>query len=197
MATFKDLGDPTQSWIHDLVKSEIHPEADHLLGLNRPDDVTQLIEEKTIQFLNELRDCFNEYSKIFNHYSDGNSRFQDIKIYSLAQTVADFMLYRSQVKLIVSNISHGVIQIAFSQHEGSHGIKPMDHARSQDLAAEVGPFNDIHFAFKGERVKADQVARYYFSEFVKATREQKRGKPQNQALIEQFKKFLEEKGMDI
>ena len=109
MAQFKDIAPTTFGWIHELAKGEIHPEADKLLQLGKSFDPNQLVEESTIEFLSELREHFSEYSKIFNGYSDTGSRFQEIKIYSVAQTVADFMIYRNQIKLVVSSSSNGLI----------------------------------------------------------------------------------------
>ncbi|MBU6374622.1 MAG: hypothetical protein KGQ59_01385, partial [Bdellovibrionales bacterium] len=106
------------SWIHGLAKGEQNPEADRLLqaasgGL----DPQQRIEEATVDFLTRLREQFTEYCRIFNGYSEAGARFQEIKVYSVAQTAADFMIYRNQVKLVASNAAHGVIQISFSQHQ--------------------------------------------------------------------------------
>src|SRR3954447_14456969 len=103
MGTFKDLMPSQQGWIHELARAEVHPDAEKLLQLGRSFDPQQLVEESTIDFLTELREQFNEHSRIFNAYSENGSRFQDVKVYAVAQTAADFMLFRSQIKLIFSN----------------------------------------------------------------------------------------------
>src|SRR5687767_5383233 len=117
MARFKDLlPSQQQGWIHDLAKAEVHPDAEKLLQLGKSFDPQQLVEESTIDFLSELREQFTEYARLFNVYSEGGAKFHDIKVYSLAQTAADFMVYRNQIKLVVTNTAHGVIQLAFAQH---------------------------------------------------------------------------------
>src|SRR5687768_13666031 len=107
MANYKDLMPTQKGWIHELARAEVHPEAEKLLSLGKSFDPQQLVEESTIDFLMELREQFNEYSRIFNGYSDAGERFQEVKIYSIAQTAADFMMFRNQIKLVVANTAHG------------------------------------------------------------------------------------------
>lgn len=196
-------------WIHELAKAEDHPDAESLLHLGRGFDPQQLIEENTIDFLMELRECFNEFARVFNGYSEGGVRFQEIKIYSVAQTAADFMIFRNQIKLVVANTAHGVIQLSFAQHirgtlavdgqiqgvAGSSQSQLSDGA--QELLAQVGPFRDVFWTFQGEKVTPDQVARFYFAEFVRATRDTRKSKTGNQLLLEQIKTLLQEKGLNL
>ncbi len=200
---------PSQyGWIHELARAEVHPEAEKILELGKSFDPHQVVEESTIDFLTELREYFTEYARVFNSYSEKGTTFQDLKLYSVAQTPADFMLYRNQVKLTVANTAHGVIQFQFSRHTGSglgapagasvdgQGL-PTGLNQSQELLAQVGPFRDVYWTFQGERVEAGQVARFYFAEFSRASRNQNRSRLSNQLLIEQIKNLLEEKGLTL
>jgi hypothetical protein len=210
MGRYRDIL-PTQQhgWIHELAKAEVHPDAERLLQLGKSFDPQQLVEESTIEFLMELREHFNESARIFNGYSENSSRFQDIKVYSVAQTAADFMAFRNQVKLVVANTAHGVIQFSFAQHirttlavdgqvqAGSPQAGATSVGQSQDLLAQVGPFRDVFWTFQGEKVTPEQVAKFYFAEFVRATRDNRRSKAGNQLLIEQIKALLQEKGLDL
>jgi hypothetical protein len=191
------------SWIHELVKAEIHPDAEQVLNLGRGFDPQQLVEESTIGFLTELKESFNEAAKTFNSYSENGARFQEIKIYNVAQTAADFMIFRNQVKLMVANCAHGVIQFSFAQHvRGTLAVdgqmqSTIAPGQSQDILAQVGPFRDVYWTFQGEKVDAEQVARFYFAEFVRASRDSKRSRVGNQLLIDQIKALLHEKGLDL
>src|SRR5690606_4164061 len=131
-------------------------------------------------------------------------RFQEIKIYSIAQSASDFMLYRSQIKLIISNPSHGMIQISWSKHSGKalsvdgavggdseHGHGP------RDLIAQLGPFQNVHWTFDGEKVEPLQVAKFFFTEFVRVTRNPQKSKATNQLLLEEIKTLLKDKGIDL
>jgi hypothetical protein len=193
-------------WIHDLVRGEMHPEADRLLqGANGGIDPQRQIEEATIEFLTDLRDEFSEYARVFNGYSEAGVRFQEAKVYSVAQTAADFMVYRNQVKLVISNASHGVIQIQFAQHHrmtqpGVNGGSGQGQSQPQvqELLAQIGPFGDVSWTYQGEKVAAHQVARYYFAEFVRATREAKRSRSgSQQVLLDQIKALLQEQGLNL
>ena len=203
-----------EGWLHDLARAEIHPDAEKLLQLGRSSDPQQLVEESTIEFLSELRDQFNVYARMFNSYSEAATKFADVKIYSVAQTAADFMLFRNQIKLILSNSAHGVIQIGFAQHQrnamtvngqesfnasnsvSAHSGVPVPGA-AQDLLAQMGPFRDVYWTFQGEKVTAEQVAKYYFIEFVRVTRDTKKSRLGNQVLLDQIKALLQEKGLDL
>lgn len=211
MATFKDLPPSQQGWIHELARAEIHPDAEKILQLGKGFDPQQLVEESTIDFLGELREYFNEYSRTFNAYSDSATKFQEIKVYSIAQTAADFMVFRNQVKLLVSNTAHGVINLSFAHHvRGTLAIDGQVHQtqstvpqsqtanlQPNELLAQLGPFRDVHWTFQGERVAPEQVAKYYFAEFARMTRDGRRSKAGNQLLLDQIKALLQEKGLDL
>jgi hypothetical protein len=202
MATSKEFSPNHSGWIHDLARAETHPDAERLLGLGAGLDPHQIVEEETVRFLAELRERFGEFSRVFNSYSEAGVRFSEIKVYSVAQTAADFMLYRNQVKLVVSNSAHGVISLGFAQHArgplGFDGVNPESAAsQSQELLAQVGPFRDVKWTFQGEPVKPEQIAKYYFAEYIRATRERKASTGQNQALLEQIKALLGDKGIQF
>jgi hypothetical protein len=209
MARFRDVLPSQQGWIHDLAKAEIHPDAERLLQLSAASDPQQIVEESTVEFLTELRDLFQEHARVFNAFSETGQKFQEVKIYNVAQTAADFMLFRNQIKLTVSNPTHGVIQISFAQHtrglnagaivvDGqSTTSNPTPASQTQDLLAQIGPFRDVHWTFQGEKVTPFQVAKFYFAEFTRATRDSKRTRGGNQILLEQIKALLQEKGLDL
>ncbi len=211
-ASFRDPSSfQTQGWLHELAKAENLPEAEQLLGLNRSFDPKQIVEESTIDFLGELKACFTEYARVLNGYAEGGARFGEIKIFSVAQAAADFMLYRNQIKLVVSNAAHGVIRFEFTQHVRndlgvSASVSPQSIAGAngsnaslipQELLAQIGPFRDIVWTYKGERVFSDKVAQFFFTEFVRLTRDQKKSRLGNQALLDQIKALLNEKGLEI
>ncbi len=208
MGRYKDtLPSSQQGWIHELARAEIHPDAEAVLNLGKSFDSQQLVEESTIDFLMELREQFSEFARLFNGYSETGARFQEIKIYNLAQSAADFMMFRNQIKLVLTNHAHGVIQIAFAQHVRGTldvngqimGAQPQSPVagQSQELLAQLGPFRDVYWTFQGERVNPEQVAKFYFAEFIRATRDVRRTRAGNQALLDQIKALLTEKGLDL
>jgi hypothetical protein len=201
MSRFKDVLPSQQGWLYELARAEIHPDAERLLNLGSAFDPQQLVEESTIDFLTQLREQFNEYARVFNAYSDSGNKFQEIKVYNLAQTAADFMVFRNQIKLVIANSAHGVIQITFAQHiRGTvavSGQQDQSVEQTQDLTAQVGPFRDVYWTFQGEKVDPAQVAKFYFAEFVRVTRDTRRSRVGNQLLLDQIKALLQEKGLDL
>jgi hypothetical protein len=70
--------------------------------------------------------------------------------------------------------------------------------QTQELVAQVGPFRDVYWAYQGEKVQPEQVARFYFAEFIRATRDSRRGRgSSNQVLLDQIKALLQEKGLEL
>jgi hypothetical protein len=212
MARFKDVLPSQQGWIHDLAKAEIHPEAERLLQLGGAADPQQAVEESTVDFLTELRDLLQDHARAFNAFSEAGQKYQEIKIYNTTQSAADFMLFRNQIKLMFTNPTHGVIQVSFAQHnrsvlapgasvvDGQHSHVQMsgpNAAQSQDLLAQIGPFREVFWTFQGEKVTPDQVAKFYFAEFTRATRDSKKTRAGNHLLLEQIKALLQEKGIDL
>ena len=210
MAQSKDSLPSQNGWIHELARAEVHPDAERLLQLGGGGggfDPQQLVEESTIDFLSDLRDRFTEFARLFNGYSETGAKFQEVKVYSVAQTAADFMVFRNQVKLVIANAAHGLIQIGFANHTRNPvAVNGQPTAGSpaasvsappQDLLAQVGPFRDVHWTFQGEKITPEQIAKFYFTEFVRSTRDARRSRVGNQLLLDQIKALLHEKGLDL
>jgi len=184
-------------WIHDLTRSELSPEAEALLNLNRSGAPDQAIEESTVDFLNDLRSFFQEYVRVFNSFSEAGKKFAEIKIFNLTQGAADFMLYRNGVKLIVANTAHGVIQFSYDQHAAAGSKSDLDVPPAEEILAQMGAFGNVRWTYRSENVEADQVSKHYFSEFSRASREQKKVKPSQKVLLEQIKALLQEQGLSL
>ncbi len=209
MAQYKDILPSSSGWIHELARGELLPESELLAGKIAGTDPQQLVEESAIEFLTELREQLTQYVRSFNSYSETGTRFQEIKIYTLANTAADFMLFRNQIRLVVANSAHGVIQVSFSHHQrgtmmGENGnvgtgqsSSSATSAMTAELLAQVSPFRDVYWTYQGEKISVEQVARFYFTEFCKMTRDQRRSKAGNQVLLDQIKALLQEKGFDL
>ena len=210
MASSKNNLPSDSSWLHELAKNELNPEAANIFNSMNQFDPRQLIEESSIEVLENLRDHFSDYSRILNSYAETGSKFNEIKIYGITNTPADFMVFRNNVKLVFSNTAHGIINVAFNQHvrgdlavDGTNLQKNISAAEAhkltsqpRDLIAQIGPFLDVQWIFQGERVNFEQLAKFYFIEFVKISRLSKKESP-NQILLKQIKSLLQEKGIDL
>lgn len=184
-------------WIHDLTRAEISPEAEALYRLNRTAP-EQAIEESTVDFITDLRAFFQEYVRTFNSFSDAGKKFSEIKIFNLTQGAADFMLYRNGVKLIIANTAHGVIQFSYDQHQGTNAPKTdLIIPQPEEILAQMGAFGSVRWTYRSENVQSEQVSKHFFSEFVRASREQKKVKPNQKVLLEQIKALLQEQGLSL
>lgn len=195
-----------RGWIHELARAEVNPEIDSIahLGATGPQ---QWIEESSVDFLTTLRGQMQEYVRAFNGFSENANRYPDVKIFNLAQGAADFMLYRSGVKLVFTNSAHGIIQIAFQKHQAQATVYTQGAATStidqsglpgaEELIAQVGAFGKILWTYRGEKVKPDEVAQYFFSQFARVTRETKKLKPNQQQLLQQIRSLLQDQGLDL
>ncbi len=198
MAMSVDILPENLEWINELVKAENNAENPSVLDSINKMDPRQIIEESTIEYLQLLRERFTAYGRVFNGYSQENQKFSETKIYGISNTAADFMVFRNNVKLVFSNSSHGIINIAFTQHapgdfspDGKSALK-----QSHDLIAQVGPFLDVAWTFQGEKIDMEQLVKYYFVEFIRISR-QPRGQSKNQLLLKQIKALLHDKGIDF
>ncbi|HRK01052.1 MAG TPA: hypothetical protein PLH57_00175 [Oligoflexia bacterium] len=199
MATSKNVLSTELGWIHELAKNEINPDANSTINDMAGLDPKQLIEESTIGFLEDLRDLFTMFAKSFNGYSENNSRFSEAKIYGITNTPADFMVFRNNVKLVFSNSAHGIINATFTQHtrndlaaDGSSTSQKQSH----DIIAQMGPFMDVSWTYQGEKVNPERLVKYFFIEFVKASRQLKKSSA-NQLLLKQIKALLHDQGIDL
>jgi len=198
-ATARDKQVSNLGWIHDLARAENHPDADKLMSESSAYDPNAKIEENTHEWLLELKEIFTDFARAFNAYSENGGRFAEIKIYTVAQTESDFMLFRNQLKLVVSNSAHGVISFSFSKHTKSPYLGAElggEFPGAQEILAECGPFRDVRWTFRGQQVDAIQMAKFYFAEFIRMTRNKSAAVSQG-VLLDQIKALLQERGIDL
>lgn len=217
MAMSQNLLPSELDWLHELAKNELNPEAANIFNNINQFDPKQIIEESCIEFLETLRELFAGYAKVFNSYSASEAagaagaagaapKFSDVKIYGITNTPADFMLFRNNVKLVFANTAHGIVTVTFTQHtrgdlavdgtQVSREMLPESLKKSHDILAQMGPFMDVSWTFQGEKINPDRLVKYYFVEFVKASRIAKKTST-NQLLLKQIKALLQDKGIDF
>jgi hypothetical protein len=187
----------TNGWIHELARAEASPEADALYQINRVSAPEQAIEESTVEFLTDLRAFFQEYVRIFNALSEAGKKFYEIKVFNLTQGAADFMVYRNGIKLIVANTTQGVIQISYDKHVVNGTTSELSVPHADEILAQLGAFGSVHWMYRSEKVESEQVAKHFFADFTRITREQKKARPNQKVLLEQIKALLLEQGMSL
>jgi len=153
------------SWIKDLVRSEQQMEESGMVEMTTGFEPEKQLLNETILFLSSLKREFIDSTTAFNQMK--GSPLGRIKVYSISQTQADFMLFRNGCKLIFSMKQPGTIAMKFNR---SGGINPaFQESQVSDeeiLMAKWGPFGDLVWAYNNQPVKVEYLLRYYTTRFV-------------------------------
>ena len=154
----------TLSWIKDLVKSEQQMEESGMVEVSTGFEPEKHLHRETTLFLTGLKRQFVDASTAFNQMKD--SPLGRIKVYSISQTQADFMLFRNGFKLIFAMKQPGTITMKFNR---ASGISPGFMAQASDeeyLTAKWGPFGDLVWTYNNQPIKSDYLVKYYMTRFV-------------------------------
>jgi len=160
------------AWIENLAIEEINMEESGVVHFNDHLDPSVLLEESSIEVMNLVREKFEIYVTKFNEFRGDINSASQIKVFKISNTVNDFMLFRSSLRMVVSRKSPGLIQIGFLSNSGGMfsarpniSTPPMNVAH--EIHAHMGPFNKIHWQFGGEEVDFDSMVKHYLTEFVR------------------------------
>ena len=150
------------SWIKDLVRLEQDMEAKGQISLPVSTPSREQLEEHTFEFMRQLRTAFTANSAVFNHMK---GFLGSVRIYGIADTQADFMLFRHGHKLIFSVKDPGFISVRMKFNDQ---ILSKDTAEPADfLKGEWGPFNELQWTYNDKQINIDYLIRYYMTTFVK------------------------------
>lgn len=160
-------------WIRDLVKSEEQMEESGLIDMGTGLGNNQNLEHDSLQFLQQLKSEFIEAASAFNELKA--SPLGRVKIYGIAKTHADFMLFRNGFKMIFSLMEPGKISIRFNfigpNYTPSQTPSLMNTATTMMeeniLEAKFGPFEELRWTYKGEAIKLVNVVKYHLTLFIK------------------------------
>ena len=174
MNNFESISSISTKWIEQLALEEINMDESGVIHMDDHLNPVALLEESSIDFMNEIRDRFEYYINRFNQYRGGSNSAALIKTFKISNTVNDFMLFRNSLRMIFARRSQDVISIGFlsngkdlfaprlSQNDGIN-----QQIGAHEIRAHVGPFNEISWRFQGEPVNVDSLVRHYLSEFIR------------------------------
>ncbi len=148
-------------WVRDLVQAEQAMEESGVVDIATAGGGLQL-QEESIEFLRDLKAAFLASVSAFNQYKNTNTG--TVKIYGIAKTHADFMLFRNGFKLIFSMQAPGEIHIYYS-HMGSQGTGTA--AFTDVVKAQTRAFDDLVWVYENQEIKLDHMVRYYLTRFVR------------------------------
>lgn len=161
------------SWIKELVKAEQQMEESGLVDMSFGFDPERVLVTETIQFLLALKTEFVDASSSFNELK--SSALGRIKIYGIAKTHADFMLFRNGFKMIFALKAPGQISVRFN-FIGTNYI-PTPGSETSAAAANVmeehiieakwGAFGELMWTYQNLPVKLEYMVRHYLTLFIK------------------------------
>lgn len=175
--TFIEPNSPEQrdqsanTWIRELVSADEQIEKSVMIDMNLGLDTQRILVTESIQFLLKLKNDFAVAAAQFNELKP--SVLGRIKVYGIAKTHADFMLFRNGYKMIFSIKSAGVISVRF--HFVGNMAIPQPNAQEKAtivmdeelLEAKWGAFEEVLWTFKTQPFKAQYLVRHYMTTFIK------------------------------
>jgi hypothetical protein len=160
--------------LQELVKAEESIEESGMIDLNPQGDLNRALARESVQFLQYLKDEFIEAANTFNQIK--KSPLGRIKIYSIAKTEADFMLFRNGYKMIFSLKSPGQVSIRFNfigpnfmeaQMPTVTAASAISYLEEHVIEAKCGPFNELLWTYQGQSIKVNNLIRHHLSMFVR------------------------------
>lgn len=153
------------NWIKDLVRLEQDMEAKGQISLPETNPTQEQLLEHTLEFMRQLRTAFTAHSAVFNHMK---GFLGSLRIYGIANTKADFMLFRHGHKLIFSVKDPGLISVCMKFNNQLLNTKNTNSEEPADfIKGEWGPFNELKWTYNDKTINIDYLIRYYMTVFVK------------------------------
>lgn len=161
------------SWIKELVKAEQQMEESGLVDMSFGFDTDSVITTESVQFLLELKTEFVDAATAFNELK--SSTLGRIKIYGIAKTHADFMLFRNGFKMIFSLKSPGHISVRFNFIGTNYIPTPGADTASAStnvmddhlIEAQWGAFGELIWTYQNQPIKKEYMVRHYLTLFIK------------------------------
>lgn len=167
----KNRSGTAANWIRDLAETEADMIYKGTADIAATNDHRKIVEAATKEFMLQLKEEFLACSDLFNAYRGGAQVANAIKVFQVANTAADFILFRNTLKLVVANPALGVINLSFSSRTAmvTKSINPGKKREGVDLIAQLYPFNELVWTYHGERINIPALVRFMFTDFVKSS----------------------------
>lgn len=160
-----------KTWIRELVAADEQIEKSVMIDMNLGLDTQRILVNETITYLLRLKTDFAEAAANFNEMKP--SALGRIKVYGIAKTHADFMLFRNGYKMIFSIKNAGLVSIRF-HYVGNLSIPQPQHKENvtivmeeELLEAKWGAFEEVIWNYKGLNFKSEYLIRHYLTLFIK------------------------------
>jgi hypothetical protein len=155
-------------WIRDLVRAEQQLEEADMVDFSFGFDHDKALLTETTSFMEKLKENFVDYSVAFNQMK--GLPLGNIKIYGIANTQADFMLFRNGMKLLFSLKKPGTIGVSFHHQKGllpGTALEGAPNPTEELIEAQWGAFNELVWTHKNLKLNIDNMVRFYLSHFIR------------------------------
>ena len=161
------------NWIRDLVKLEEQMEETGIVDMTSSLDDEKILLRETALFLSLLKNEFIEAANVFNQLK--SSPLGRIKVYGIAKTEADFMLFRNGFKMIFSLKSAGSIAIRFNFFGPNYIPNQLPSVSSSapqlmdehSIEARKGAFGELIWTYQEQPVNIAAVVKYHITLFIR------------------------------
>ncbi|MBC7741098.1 MAG: hypothetical protein H7061_02795 [Bdellovibrionaceae bacterium] len=160
-----------KAWVRELVSADEQLEKSVMIDMNLGLDTQRILVNESIALLLNLKTDFAETAATFNELKP--SALGRIKVYGIAKTHADFMLFRNGYKMIFSIKNAGLISMRF-HYVGNMAIPQPTQKESvtivmdeELLEAKWGAFEEVLWTYKGLNFKTEYLVRHYMTLFIK------------------------------
>ena len=160
-----------RTWIRELVAADEQIEKSVMIDMNLGLDTQRILVSETVAFLLRLKTDFAESAAGFNELKP--TALGRIKIYGIAKTHADFMLFRNGYKMIFAIKNAGLLGIRF-HYIGNLAIPQPNQKDNMTivmdeelLEAKWGAFEEVIWNYKGMSFKPEYLVRHYMTNFIK------------------------------
>jgi hypothetical protein len=159
-------------WIRELVSIEEQLEEAGIVDVDNDPDPEAILAIESTAYLNHIKMEFIDATAAFNDIK--TSPLSRVKIYAIAKTAADFMLFRNGFRMIFSLKKPGILSIRFNfmsstfVPQGQQSGAGAQTLMEEDLIeARWGAFGDISWHYKNEPVRTASMVKYYMSKFIR------------------------------
>ena len=162
-------------WIQELVHSESLIENEGMIESPEELSTEQLLLQESVQFLIALKNEFQDAMTAFNELKGDVPGL--VKLYGIAKTHSDFMLFRHGYKLVVGLKEPGLVTIRMNFIPASYvptntSMAPQNFKEKMVgeecvIEARYGAFGELHWVHANIPVKIEYIVKYFFTLFVK------------------------------
>jgi hypothetical protein len=161
-------------WIQDLVRTESLIENDGMIESAGEMTHDEILLQESVRYLVMLKNEFQDVMMAFNELKGDVPGL--VKIYGIAKTHSDFMLFRHGYKLVVSLKAAGLVSIRMNFVPTSYvpaTLESPENFRERVIGEECiiearyGAFGEMHWVHKNIPVSIPYIVKYFFSMFTR------------------------------